>query len=81
MLKLKQDAAKGTATTELDDFDFDEDEDEISGGDTGEQDGADYDGSEEIPDFSILEPPTPDSPLNGYGDDFTFGIDESEGKE
>jgi len=81
VLKPKQDAAKGTATTELDDFDFDEDEDELSGRDTGEQDSADYDGGEEMPDFSILEPPTPDSPLDGYGDDFTFGIDESEGKE
>jgi len=76
VLKPKQYAAKGTATTELDDFDFDEDEDEFSGGDTGEQDGADYDGGGEMPDFTALEPPTPDSPLDGYGDDFTFGVDE-----
>jgi len=34
-----------------------------------------------MPDFTALEPSTPDSPLDGYGDDFTFGIDESEGKE
>lgn len=83
VLKPKQ-ATKGAATTELDEFAFDEDEDELDGGDTGgEQDGGDYygDGGEDIPDFTALEPPAPDSPLDGYGDDFTFGIDESESKE
>jgi len=81
VLKPKQSAKGNTQLSELDEFDFDEDEDELSGGDMGEQDGADYDGGGEMPDFSILEPPTPDSPLDGYGDDFTFGIDESEGEK
>jgi len=80
VLKPKQGAKGNTQLSELDEFDFDEDEDELSGGDTGEQDGADYDGGEEMSDFTDLEPPAPDSPLDGYGDDFTFGIDESEGK-
>jgi len=81
VIRPKQSAKGDTQLSELDEFDFDEDEDELSGESTGEQDGADYDGGGEIPDFTDLEPPTPDSPLDGYGDNFTFGIDESEGKE
>ena len=81
VLKPKQGAKGNTQLSELDEFDFDEDEDELSGGDTGEQDGADYDGGGEMPDFTDLEPPAPDSPLDGYGDDFTFGVDESEGEK
>jgi len=81
VLKPKQSAKGNTQLSELDEFDFDEDEDELSGEDAGEQDGADYDGGEEMPDFTALEPPIPDLPLDGYGDDFTFGIDESEGEK
>jgi hypothetical protein len=81
VLKPKQGVKKGASVTELDEFDFDADEDDFDGSITDGQDGEDNDGGEEIPDFTELEPPAPDSPLDGYGDDFTFGIDESEGKK
>ena len=44
--------------------------DEYGGGDTDS--GED----EDIPDFTVLEPPTPDSPIYDYGDQFTFESSE-----
>jgi hypothetical protein len=87
ILKPKQ-ATKGTATTELDEFAFDEDEDEFDGAVEYEPDSVGHEDGDggDMPDFTALEPPDPDSPLFDYGDQFTFestefGADTPESEE